>query len=759
MINNRTFKKTAALAVIAAMGLTPAVSVCAAAAVSGNKAAENDLVNADVIDESKTGSIAIYKYDMTAAEAAGDYKEGTFKATGEKDDRVESAMKDYGVEGVQFSYVRVGDVETHSTRTGTAHSIELVYEIPEKLADILKLSETDAVDMRAAGESNPCSHAGVLHYTSQQLTDAMSALLKEDNVEAKNALESYLYEYGTLDSTTDQAAKNGAVNMKKTDASGYTYADNLELGLYLFVETEVPENVVETINPWLVQLPFTNTSAQTSEDGVSYETNGSHNADGVTNAQKAEGTEAKVSGGEEWLYDMTCYPKNQTGNPTIDKSVREAFGSQDAAGEEYTYEDTTTASEGDVLDYILVSKLPHITSSATYLSEYRFVDTLSGGIAYNQDAKIAFYHSAEDANSNNTANADLIWDLSDDTYAQNYAEISFRESEGEEVSEGRASQLSVTLTEKGLAVLNGADQANRAGFSDYYMVVYYTASVNSDASVILGDEGNPNDVALLWSRTSDGYCNMLEDRNYVYAYGMDLTKTFSDEKGDFSNVQFKLYNQTDDYYVTALQDSDGVYYVTGRTDSKADAATFVPSGKDGSLLINGMEADSYRLTEVATDDGYSLLKEAIEIDIVATDRDVIASVAGVTGMDESAVDEIVKNYRGGIYDENGNLVTSSWDDITLDAANYPAAEDANGRTIGKTDMYVGPIQTAFSTVDEIDARMTEGNASVLLSVQNSKKFPLPQTGGRGVYAVTVMGAAAAAGGCYLAARKKNPQSR
>ena len=78
---------------------------------------------------------------------------------------------------------------------------------------------------------------------------------------------------------------------------------------------------------------------------------------------------------------------------------------------DYMYRDTTTASEGDLLDYILVSKLPHITSEATFLSEYTFQDTLSGGITYNKDVKIAFYDNAMDANANNTKNAKVLWNL------------------------------------------------------------------------------------------------------------------------------------------------------------------------------------------------------------------------------------------------------------------------------------------------------------------------------------------------------------
>lgn len=821
-----------AMAMTAALGLSPAVTTMAATSAVGtnNTATANDLKNADIIDSSQKGSLTIYKYDITAAEAAGDYQAGAYKATGEADARVEYALADYAIKGVQFSYMKVGNVETHSVNDGNTTSVELVYEIPEELAGILRLSKSAAVDMDSEGEAYPCSARGVYHYTSQQVFDALEDLLEADDVAAKNALESYLYEYGTADSTTDEKLKEGAVNMPETDENGYTSVDGLDLGLYLVVETEVPEQVTETVNPWFVQIPFTNTSSQTSTDGIHYGSSAAHDEDGVTNSLDDQGTDANVEGGEQWLYDMVCYPKDQTGNPTLDKSVRNAYSNtvspstetssgndkngtvnagedyvsannsnalvvynddtnaentadtddaayvanrggytadgvtagKDGAGysTDYTYADTTTASEGDILDYILVSRLPHISSKATFLSEYTFVDTLSKGITYNRDVKIAFYHTEADAKANNTANADLIWNLSSGDYSQEYAKVTVQDPwDGSEHTDG-STRLTVSLTEAGLSVINGtADNSADAagdlnGLSDYYMVVYYTATVNSDATVVLGDEGNPNHVQLLWSRTSDGYYNLLEDENYVYSYGLDLTKEFSDDKGNFANVQFKLYNGTDAYYVVAEQAEDGVYYLTGKTTDEARATSFVPNAQDGTLIINGMEADTYQLTEVATDDGYNLLKDEIVIDITASDRDIIASVAGVTGMDEEAAASIVEKYHGGIYDENGNLVTSSLDELFNTAANAPNVEDANGRTIGTTDLYVGAIQEASAVVDGIDADMADRNSSVLLTVNNTKGFRLPQTGGSGLYMVTILGVIAVAGGCYLVTRKK-----
>ena len=60
-------------------------------------------------------------------------------------------------------------------------------------------------------------------------------------------------------------------------------------------------------------------------------------------------------------------------------------------------------------------------------------------------------------------------------------------------------------------------------------------------------------------------------------------------------------------------------------------------------------------------------------------------------MDKDAVAAVVEHYNGGIYDENGNLVTSSLDELLNSSANYPKSETPQGRTIGSTDMYVGAI--------------------------------------------------------------------
>lgn len=731
------------MAVIAfAAAFTASIPAPAFAAVSlkavDSAATNNDLKNADIIDMSREGSLTIRKYDITSASMDGVYRQGEYEATGEADSTLQDKMADYAVEGVEFTYLYCGKAETYSISDGKIGSeIRIVYEIPDALRDILGLTESDSVNMSASGVADKCSRPGVYHYTSQQVNDAWKALLETDDKEAKNKLENYV-------KTNEEAVK-----MPLTDKDGLTQADGLSLGLYLVVETKVPEEVTDTVNPWFVSLPFTD------------------------------------SDGEEWLYDMTCYPKNQTGNPSLDKLVRNAHGdaankagdyerynyvvSNDIKDEkeaadfvaernEYVYGDTTTASEGDVLDYILVSKMPHVSSESTWLTEYTFTDVLGEGITYGEDVRLAFYHTREDAMLNNTTNADEIWGFGgQDQYNQDYAVVY-----SDYKAETGKTKLTVSFTEKGLNLLNTTK-------SDAWIVVYYTGTVNQDATAVLGDEGNPNDVSLEWRRTSDSYYNTLEDRCYVYTFGLDLTKEFSDGKGDATKVEFALYNTNDAYYVVAknTQNVDGktVYYVTGKTTEQAEATVFSPD-ENGALIVNGLEGDTYQLTETATDSGYSLLKDQITVSIKETEREIRPAECGYVGNDSISGSHV---HRDTCKDASGMLVCG-----------YPSDDDANGRTIGKTAMYVGDLSPASATVDGVAANMSgyeidrntrfdgianlranqvisdihSEDARVRIKITNTKDFLLPQTGGIGLYGVTIFGAVAVCAGCYLVTRKK-----
>ena len=113
-------------------------------------------------------------------------------------------------------------------------------------------------------------------------------------------------------------------------------------------------------------------------------------------------------------------------------------------------------------------------------------------------------------------------------------------------------------------------------------------TVNSDATVVYGDSGNPNDVTLTWQRSNTDYYDTLQDDCHFYTYGIDLLKDFSDGAGDYAQVQMVVHNDTDNYYVQAEM-VDGVYYVTGHAENEADATVFTPLDKK--ITLKGVEDD------------------------------------------------------------------------------------------------------------------------------------------------------------------------
>ena len=504
--------------------------------------------SAPTIDPGKKASLSIYKYDITTASKDGAWDAESYVSTGLHDDAVIDKLAKYAVQGVEFTYLRVADIDMNNEVVDGQRQVGVLYGFDG--ADTV----LSAIGVTAADAHK--SENGKNYYTSDLLNNKLSASLTANATTAKNALET--------------AAKNGGAAMTETDAAGHTSAENLEQGLYLVVETRVPENVTSTCNPFFVSLPMT------TVDGAA------------------------------WNYDVTVYPKNQTGNPTLDKTVRESKnstgknnGSLTDIGDGYAH--TATASVGDVVDYQIISTLPTITSKATSLSEYTYVDTMSKGIRYNkQDVVIEFFKD--------TGCTDKIttWDETSSKFTVAYDDT--------------ANTMTIRMTEAGLTEINEAttvytDSVKR-GYSDCTMRITYAATLTADAQ--MGDKDNPNEVVLTWKRTNTTYFDTLNDCCHVYTYGIDVLKQFSDNGGKVQNVKFLLHNDTDDVYVIADL-KDGVYYAKGFAAKKADATTFVPNAQ-GHVVVKGLEDDTYSLTETATDKGYILLKEAVKIVITTKEN-------------------------------------------------------------------------------------------------------------------------------------------
>ena len=78
----------------------------------------------------------------------------------------------------------------------------------------------------------------------------------------------------------------------------------------------------------------------------------------------------------------------------------------------------------------------------------------------------------------------------------------------------------------------------------------------------------------------------------------------------FEKVKFVLYSETEKSYIKA-ELKDGIYYVTGFV-SEAEATALVPQ-TGGKVVVMGLEDDNYSVTELETADGYSLLKDKVNV--------------------------------------------------------------------------------------------------------------------------------------------------
>ena len=561
---------------------------------------------APTIDSGRKASLSVYKYDITAASADGAWDATSYVSTGVQDDAVSDKLEKYAIQGVEFSYLRVASISTYSQRESGQYKVGVLYGFADDaVLQAIGLTKADAYK-----RGN-----GVFYFTSDKLNKALADALAANATTVKNALEI--------------AVQNGGKAMPETDGNGHSKVSSLEQGLYLVVETRVPENVTSTCNPFFVSLPMT------------------------------------TMDGKDWNYDVTVYPKNQTGSPDLEKTVREDKNSTGKNTGSLTdiadgYAHTATASVGDVVDYQIISTLPTITSKATSLTTYTFADTMSEGIRYNRsDVIIEFFRDA------GCTDQITAWDEDSGKFTVIYDDA--------------ANTMTIGMTETGLAEINESEgvytDSVKRGYSDCTMRITYAATLTAGAQ--LGDSDNPNEVVLTWKRTNTGYFDTLQDCCHVYTYGVDVMKQFSDGKGDLANVHFLLHNDTDDVYVIAEQ-RDGMYYVKGFTGKKADATTFVPNDS-GHIIVNGLEDDTYTLTETDTDKGYVLLKDGIEIIITAVEGESACETCGV------------------------KLLTASG--------------SVNG--------------------DAVD--LESGNAIVPLTVINNPGFDLPKTGGYGTWMFSVGG--------------------
>lgn len=145
-------------------------------------------------------------------------------------------------------------------------------------------------------EATPLKDAGFTIYqvkTADELVAYYEAAGKPGAVTADSYFENGKSKTADnlIEGIADKAVKGkDDKTERKTDANGFVKFEDLNVGMYLVIETTTPDSVVKPVDPFLVSIPMTR----------------------VQVGEQATGNQLK-----EWLYDVVVYPKNSSAKGDI----------------------------------------------------------------------------------------------------------------------------------------------------------------------------------------------------------------------------------------------------------------------------------------------------------------------------------------------------------------------------------------------------------------------------------------------------------
>lgn len=149
---------------------------------------------------------------------------------------------------------------------------------------------------KVPNEATPLKDAGFTIYQVKTANELV-AYYEAASDDAAVTADSF---FKTPDNKTAENLNDGIANKvvkdktgkteRKTDKNGYVQFADLNVGMYLVIETTTPDSVVKPVDPFLVSIPMTR----------------------VQDGEQATGGQLK-----EWLYDVVVYPKNSSAKGDI----------------------------------------------------------------------------------------------------------------------------------------------------------------------------------------------------------------------------------------------------------------------------------------------------------------------------------------------------------------------------------------------------------------------------------------------------------
>ena len=285
--------------------------------------------------------------------------------------------------------------------------------------------------------------------------------------------------------------------------------------------------------------------------------------------------------------NTTITPKKSI--PTVEKKVLDDANAADAdIKSSGNWKDVADSQIGQEVNYKLTGTIAsNYATFDTYA--YKFTDKLSGGLDY-VDGSVKVY----------ALNGASYEEIDSTKYTVTKADASNNNTLTVEFKVGEGS--------KGLKGVDGVDAGTK-------IVVFYKAKLNGNA--VIGNAtddsmgGNPNTVKLTYSNNpyGDGTGDTIEDTVADFAFKLNLNKVDQGTEQGLAGAVFTIQSadaNTEGQYI-ASKDDEAKGIVAGQLVT-VDEANSLPeyvkftSGDKGQIAVKGIDAGSYRVTEIKTPD-------------------------------------------------------------------------------------------------------------------------------------------------------------
>lgn len=325
----------------------------------------------------------------------------------------------------------------------------------------------------------------------------------------------------------------------------------------------------------------------------------------------------------------TVKPKKSV--PTVEKKILDdsKVKGSDITGET-DWVDAADSQIGQEVNYRLTGTIADNYASYDSYS-YKFTDTLTKGLSY-VDGQTKVYAVNKDS-----SNKDIYADISN-----NFTVTSDVNTDG---TTTLTVEANAGVHNKHLKEISGVNASTK-------IVVFYKAKLNAKA-VIAGANGglsgNPNTVTLEYSNNPmvAGTGTSAPDTVKDYTYGLKINKVDLGTEKALEGAKFTIAAGDT---TNGDENSANVKYVK-EDGTLSDSMVEISTGSDGIIMLSGLDAGVYTVTETSAPDGYTMVEPfTFEIKPTMKANDPDAGLTALSGTldDKNQSDKVI----AGLTDKN-----------------------------------------------------------------------------------------------------------